>query len=83
MKANIAKWGNSLAVRLPRSLAADAGLHEGTSVDMRLDGQSLVITTSRPRYQLAELLAQLKSMRRRKTRHQEVDWGPPQGEEQW
>lgn len=33
MRLHIAKWGNSLAVRLPMECARAAGLHEGDSVE--------------------------------------------------
>jgi antitoxin MazE len=75
----IAKWGNSLAIRLPRSLAAEIGLQEGTAVDLQADGGVLTIRPARPRYRLADLLARLDADKV----HEEVDWGGPQGEEAW
>jgi antitoxin MazE len=56
MQTVIAKWGNSLALRLPRHLAAAAKLHDGTSVELTVEGGNLVIRPSRPKYQLADLL---------------------------
>jgi antitoxin MazE len=79
MQAAIAKWGNSLALRLPRNLAADAHLHEGTRVELRLEGEALIVRPARPRYRLQDLLSQLKP----RNTHQEVDWGEPRGEEAW
>jgi antitoxin MazE len=79
MRAAISKWGNSLALRLPKSLAEDAGLSEGTMVDLHLDGDRLVIAPSRPKYRLAELLAEHKQGHR----HEETDWGKAEGEEVW
>jgi antitoxin MazE len=41
----VSKWGNSLAVRLPKKLVEDMGLAEGDEVDVRaIDAQTLAIT---------------------------------------
>jgi len=74
MRTEIAKWGNSLALRLPRSLAADAGLAKGTVVDLRIEGDKLIIAPARPRYRLADLLSKITP----DNRHDEVDWGAPE-----
>lgn len=79
MQTAVAKWGNSLALRLPRSIAEGAKLYEGTQVKLSLDGNALVIRPARPKYKLSELLEQMTS----ENQHGEVDWGPPQGEEEW
>lgn len=79
MQTTVAMWGNSLALRLPKSVAADARLFEGTSVDMRVEGDALVIRPSRPRYHLDSLLAQITP----DNLHTEEDWGEKRGEEQW
>ena len=40
----VAKWGNSLAVRLPRALVRKLGLKEGDSIEIRADGTGLAVT---------------------------------------
>ncbi len=57
-RVQVSKWGNSLGVRVPRDVAARAGLTEGTRVDIEAkeDGR-IVITRSRRRFTLDELLA--------------------------
>ena len=58
MKTKIQKWGNSLALRIPRALAADANVRVGSTVEVRLDDGRLVVEPdSEPRYELGELLA--------------------------
>ncbi len=61
MKAKIAKWGNSLALRLPRQLVTELGLSEGSVVELDRDGSKLVAETRTagriPRYRLEDLLA--------------------------
>ena len=83
MQSHIAKWGNSLALRLPRHVAADAQLHEGTVVDMRVEGGSLVVRPARPKYKLSELLAAHKPTRSEAFGSKEFDWGKAEGEEEW
>ncbi|PKU26526.1 AbrB/MazE/SpoVT family DNA-binding domain-containing protein [Telmatospirillum siberiense] len=60
MRTQIARWGNSLAVRLSRQVAADAGLGEGTAVDVDIIDGVVRVTPARPIYSLAELLAGVK-----------------------
>ena len=79
MRSEIAKWGNSLALRLPKSLAAGAGFSEGTPVELSAQNGKLIIALARPKYLLADLLAQITP----DTRHDEVDWGAPKGSEEW
>ena len=79
MRTAVSKWGNSLALRLPRKLAVDAGLSEGTRVELRVADGALVVTPARPRYTLSELLAETRP----EHAHGEVGWGPPRAEEAW
>jgi antitoxin MazE len=76
----ISKWGNSLAVRIPRPLAREAHLNEGASVALSLgrDG-SIVLRSTRRRYQLAQIVSRITP----KNRHGQTEWGPPQGRESW
>lgn len=76
----VAKWGNSLAVRIPKALAEDAQLREGepVTVTVPIEG-GLVIKPSRRKYQLRQLVNRITA----KNRHEETDWGQPQGGEVW
>lgn len=63
MKVKVAKWGNSLAVRLPKRLADELGLAPGRTVNLEKRGTRLSIETAAgkiPHYTLEELLAQIK-----------------------
>jgi len=44
MRARVQKWGNSLALRIPKSFAVEANIRPGTVVDMSRDDNKLVIT---------------------------------------
>ena len=76
----IAKWGNSLAVRIPRAIVKDAGLAEGDrlSLDLEADG-SIVLRSSRRKYSLDELVAGIS----KKNRHRQANWGAVLGKEVW
>lgn len=76
----VARWGNSLAVRIPRAIVKDAGLVEGDRVSLDLDADgSIVLRSSRRRYSLEELVAGIS----KKNRHSETDWGAMHGKESW
>ena len=79
MQTAIAKWGNSLALRLPRNVAADLQLVEGSAVELQVRGKAIIVTPARKKYELDDLLAQIKPEHRRS----EPDWGGPVGEEIW
>jgi antitoxin MazE len=75
----VSKWGNSLGLRLPKSIAREAHLDEGDTVDVSVDNGAIVIRPSRPRYSLAELVDRITA----RNRHAETDWGKPLGHEAW
>ena len=79
MIAKVQKWGNSLAVRIPRSVAADARLSAGESVELTLEKGTIVIVRARPRFKLEELLRRVN----RRNRHGEVPTGDAVGQEVW
>ncbi len=78
--STVSKWGNSLAVRIPRAIAKEARLNEGDSLALDLDRDGgIVLRPLRRRYELSDLVSRITS----KNRHRETDWGQPQGEESW
>ena len=79
MKTQIAKWGNSLGVRIPKAYAEEMGLSEGATVEVKLSGRKLVLTPVRPEYELEELVAGITP----NNRHGETNWGKPAGKESW
>jgi len=78
MKTRIQRWGNSLAVRIPKPFAAEAGLEQQSEVYVAVVDGALVITPS-PVPALDELLAQVTD----DNLHGETDFGPPVGREVW
>ena len=80
MTTTVQRWGNSLAVRIPRSVAHDTHLDSGSQVDVRLhDGTILIVPTRGVKYQLEKLLGGV----RKTNRHSEVTTGAPVGAEVW
>lgn len=79
MESQIGKWGNSLAVRIPKALAVEAGMREGAKVELKLDQGRLVLTPMVREQSLEELVKAINS----KNRHAEESWGAPQGNELW
>jgi antitoxin MazE len=79
-QTTVSKWGHSLAVRIPNAVAKAAQIGEGDSVALTVeDDGSIVLRSTRPRYELAELVAGITP----KNRHRETVWGPAAGEEVW
>ena len=76
----VSKWGNSLAVRIPRGIAKEARLAEGDrlTLDLATDG-SIVLRSTRRKYELRHLVSRITA----RNRHSETDWGPPAGRESW
>ncbi len=76
----LAKWGHSLAVRIPREVAESARFKEGERVTVAVakDG-AVVVRRARRRYRLEDLVSGITP----KNRHGETDWGPPAGKEAW
>jgi antitoxin MazE len=59
MRAQVSRWGNSLAIRLPRAAAQSLGVQAGEPVELVIKGDRLEIRAARQRYRLAELLDQM------------------------
>jgi antitoxin MazE len=80
MSSKIQKWGNSLGLRIPKSIAEQAGVYAGSEVDFAVeDGDLIVRPRRRPRPKLADLLDAITE----ENRHPEVDTGKRVGREQW
>jgi len=76
----IQKWGNSLGVRIPKSFAVEAGVEDGSAVDISVDGGRLVIRPiGKARYDLEELVAEV----RQDNIHYEISTGDATGREVW
>jgi antitoxin MazE len=80
MKTRVQKWGNSLALRIPKSFATEAGLGENSRVDLTLsDGKLVVSALAQDEPTLEELVRGITD----ENRHGEWDTGPAVGREIW
>ncbi|HZM05164.1 MAG TPA: AbrB/MazE/SpoVT family DNA-binding domain-containing protein [Candidatus Saccharimonadales bacterium] len=80
MKTAVQKWGNSLAIRIPRAFAKETQLANGTEVDLRLKSGTLIISSrGKTRHHLTDLLDRV----RKSNAPAEINWGRPMGKEVW
>ena len=79
MSTNIAAWGSSLAIRLPKREAEQAGFTQGVLVDVCVEKHRLVVKKAKPRYSLNELVTKITP----ENLHAETDTGPAVGNEYW
>ncbi|MBT9317807.1 AbrB/MazE/SpoVT family DNA-binding domain-containing protein [Leptothoe spongobia] len=80
MVAMVAKWGNSLALRIPQYIVKEIQITEGTEVELVvLDGNLVVKPKPRKRYSLEELVAGITP----ENLHSEVESGVSMGNEAW
>ena len=77
MQVRIARWGNSLGLRIPKDVARRIGLREGSRDDVEAEGNRIIISPARPRYVLADLLKGITPQAMREA----FDWGPDRGRE--
>jgi antitoxin MazE len=80
MKTRVQKWGNSLALRIPKSFADEVGIQKETSVEVSLaDGKIVVTPVTKPKLILEQLLSKVT----KDNLHHEVDTGYAVGNETW
>ncbi len=78
MKTRVQKWGNSLALRIPKSFANKAGLKKHASVDVSLsNGKLIIVPIEKPNVTLKKLLSQVTE----NNIHHEIDSGHAAGNE--
>ena len=80
MRTRVQKWGNSLALRIPKSFAAEVGLSENLAVDLSIrEGKLVIQPHSEKPLSLDSLLAGITD----ENLHGEWDTGPAEGKEIW
>ncbi len=76
----VKKWGNSISIRLPKVVAQEAEISEGSSVTIEArNGQIIIKPVQRRRYRLADLVRRMTP----RNRHEAVETGEPRGREAW
>jgi antitoxin MazE len=80
MKTRVQKWGNSLALRIPKSFASEVGLKSNSPVEVTAaDGKLVIVPVAKPQLTLKQLLARVTP----ENLHHEVETGPAIGNEAW
>ncbi len=85
IKINLAKWGNSAAIRIPKKilekLNIDSNNFENISFDVDIEGEVLILKKKQEKTKF-ELLAE-QSKGERLNPKIDIDWGNPVGKEVW
>jgi antitoxin MazE len=80
MKSTVQKWGNSLAIRIPKSFANEIDLSQGAEIDLvLLDNKIQIEPAKKKKLTLSDLLIKVTE----ENIHQEIDTGDPVGKEIW
>lgn len=79
MQTQVQKWGNSLAIRIPKPFAAELGLGQNSAITLSVVEGKLILEPVKPTYALADLLAQVKP----ENLHAEIETGQVVGNEAW
>jgi antitoxin MazE len=79
MKTRVQRWGNSLAVRLPKHVADAAGLAEHCDVEVELTDDGVTIKKVTSDLRLDAVVAQITP----ENRHGAIEWDGPRGREVW
>ncbi len=77
MEIQFAKWGNSLAIRVPSKVADSLGVVPGTVADLEVRGGQFIVTPRKQAYRLDDLLAEITP----ENLHSEISVGPNVGME--
>jgi len=80
MLTKVQKWGNSLALRIPKAFAMDAQLENESLVEISMaEGHIIIKPITAPTWTLDELLADIN----KNNIHHEIETGSPLGNEVW
>jgi antitoxin MazE len=80
MLTKVQKWGNSLALRIPKAFALHAQLENNSFVEISVvEGQIIITPVAAPSWTLEELLAGIH----KNNLHREMDTGAAMGNEIW
>lgn len=79
MRVKVQKWGNSLALRIPKAFALQTKIRENEFVNLTLEGDRIFIEPSEEKFTLKDLVDRIDES----NLHGEFDFGEPVGNEQW
>ena len=79
VRVKLVRWGNSNAVRLPKTVLDKANVQEGEEFDVHVEKGKIALSPTRNKMTLASLVAGIT----KENLHGEQDWGKPVGREVW
>jgi antitoxin MazE len=79
IRAQLVKWGNSQAVRIPKTVIEQARLQEGDELEIQVYEGRIMLEPLNPKLTLESLVAGITP----ENRYEEQDWGKPVGKEVW
>jgi antitoxin MazE len=79
MRAKAQMWGNSLAVRIPKAIADEAGIREREEIEVEIKNKIISIRRSQKVPSLRQLIKAIKP----ENLHGEIDFGTRHGNEAW
>ncbi len=77
VNTHVGKWGSSLAIRIPKAVAEQCGISEGSSLSLEVHSGQILMSVRQ--YDLDELVNRITP----ENRHREIDTGLAQGVEEW
>ena len=72
-------WGNSLAVRIPKAIADEAGIREREEIEVQVKNKIISIRRIQKELSLSQLIKAIKP----ENLHGEIDFGARHGNEAW
>jgi antitoxin MazE len=79
MEITVRKWGNSLAVRIPKVYADEIKIYQGSKMTIKREATKLIMEPSRKGEALKALLARITA----ENIHEEIETGERVGNEAW
>ncbi len=79
MEISVQKWGNSLAIRIPRVYADEMNVNQGTRLTINKEDNKLILEPTQKKKKLEALLANVTS----ENIHDEIETGNGVGNEAW
>ncbi|MGI8542372.1 MAG: AbrB/MazE/SpoVT family DNA-binding domain-containing protein [Aridibacter sp.] len=77
MKVQVQKWGNSLALRIPKSFAVETDISNGSTVEITIENGQINLRPVQKEETLEELLEGITE----ENLHMEIDFGRAEGKE--
>ncbi|GGN55696.1 multidrug transporter MatE [Oceanobacillus indicireducens] len=77
MPATVQKWGNSLGIRIPKKVAEELGIVNGSQMEIIVKEGQIILKPAKIELTLEELMVQIT----RENQHEEIDFGKQEGNE--